>query len=245
MGFFHHLADLFLHLDRTLGGVLRQYGSWTYLLLFLIVFCETGLVVLPFLPGDSLLFAAGAFAGLGALSAWWLIALLLPAAVLGNTVNYWVGKLAGPRLLAARRHLVRPEHLQRTHEFYEKYGAKTIVLTRFVPILRTVAPFVAGLGEMSFARFSAYNVVGGFFWVVIGVLAGYFFGNVPTVKNNFSLVILAIVVVSLLPALYELLRAGRAGRAGRSAAGGPPAGSAGGAGGVTGADHAAGGPGAD
>jgi membrane-associated protein len=230
MGFLHHLADLFLHLDRTLGGVLRQYGSWTYLLLFLIVFCETGLVVLPFLPGDSLLFAAGAFAGLGALSAWWLIALLLPAAVLGNTVNYWVGKLAGPRLLAARRRLVRPEHLQRTHEFYEKYGAKTIVLTRFVPILRTVAPFVAGLGEMSFARFSAYNVVGGCLWVVIGVLSGYFFGNVPAVKNNFSLVILAIVVVSLLPALYELLRARRAGRAGRSAAGGPPASTAGGEG---------------
>jgi len=244
MGLLHHLADLFLHLDRTLGGVLRQYGSWTYLLLFLIVFCETGLVVLPFLPGDSLLFAAGAFAGLGALSAWWLIALLLPAAVLGNTVNYWVGKLAGPRLLARRR-LVRPEHLQRTHEFYEKYGAKTIVLTRFVPILRTVAPFVAGLGEMSFARFSAYNVVGGFLWVVIGVLAGYFFGNVPTVKNNFSLVILAIVVVSLLPALYELLRARRTAR---PEPGGPPAGGAGGAagaGGVTGADHAAGTPGAD
>src|ERR1700680_629085 len=237
MGFLHHLADLFLHLDRTLGGVLRQYGSWTYLLLFLIVFCETGLVVLPFLPGDSLLFAAGAFAGLGALSAWWLIALLLPGAVLGNTVNYWVGKLAGPRLLAARRSLVRPEHLQRTHEFYEKYGAKTIVPTPFVAILRTVAPFVAGLGEMSFARFSAYNVVGGFLWVVIGVLAGYFFGNVPAVKNNFSLVILAIVVVSLLPALYELLPGPPAARGARSAAGGPPADSAGGAGGVTGAGH--------
>jgi membrane-associated protein len=213
-----HLADLFLHLDRTLGGVLREYGAWTYLLLFLIVFCETGLVVAPFLPGDSLLFAAGAFAGLGSLSAWWLIALLLPAAVLGNTVNYWVGRLAGPRLLAARRRLVRPEHLQRTHEFYEKHGAMTIVLTRFMPILRTVAPFVAGLGKMSFRRFSAYNVVGGLLWVVIGVLAGYFFGNVPVVRNNFSLVILAIVVVSLLPAAYELLRARRSRRAGRAGA---------------------------
>jgi membrane-associated protein len=240
MGLLHHLADLFLHLDRTLGGVLRQYGSWTYLLLFLIVFCETGLVVLPFLPGDSLLFAAGAFAGLGALSAWWLIALLLPAAVLGNTVNYWVGRLAGPRLLAARSRVVRPEHLQRTHEFYDKYGAKTIVLTRFVPILRTVAPFVAGLGNMSFGRFSAYNVVGGCLWVVIGVLAGYFFGNVPAVRNNFSLVILAIVVVSLLPALYELLRARRTAR---PEPGGPPAGGAGGAGGVTGAGPPAGTPG--
>src|SRR5579864_1500279 len=213
MGLLHRLADLFLHLDRTLGAVLRQYGSWTYLLLFLIVFCETGLVVLPFLPGDSLLFAAGAFAGLGALSAWWLIVLLSLAAVAGNTVNYWVGYLIGPRLLAARRRWVRPEHLQRTHDFYEKYGAKTLVLTRFVPILRTIAPFVAGLGKMSFGRFSAYNVVGGLLWVVIGVLAGYFFGNVPAVKNNFSLVILAIVVVSLLPAFYELWRARRAGRA--------------------------------
>jgi membrane-associated protein len=205
-----HLIDLLLHLDRTLGGVLRQYGAWTYLLLFLIVFCETGLVVLPFLPGDSLLFAAGAFAGIGALSAWWLIVLLLAAAVLGNTVNYWVGHLVGPRLLAARRRLVRPEHLQRTHEFYEAYGAKTIVITRFVPILRTVAPFVAGLGKMPFGKFTAYNVVGGLLWVVIGVLAGDFFGNVPAVRNNFSLVILAIVVVSLLPAFYELLRARRA-----------------------------------
>ncbi len=218
MSWLRHLADLLLHLDRTLGGVLRDYGAWTYLLLFLIVFCETGLVVLPFLPGDSLLFAAGAFAGIGALSAWWLIVLLLLAAVLGNTVNYWVGHLAGPRLLAARRRLVRPEHLQRTHEFYDKYGAKTIVITRFVPILRTVAPFVAGLAKMPFSRFSAYNVVGGLLWVVIGVLAGDLFGNVPAVKNNFSLVILAIVVVSLLPALYELLRARRAARAAARAA---------------------------
>jgi len=228
MGLLRHLADLFLHLDRTLGGVLREYGSWTYLLLFLIVFCETGLVVAPFLPGDSLLFAAGAFAGLGSLSAWWLIALLLPAAVLGNTVNYWVGRLAGPRLLAARRRLVRPEHLQRTHEFYEKHGAMTIVLTRFMPILRTVAPFVAGLGKMSFRRFSAYNVAGGLLWVAIGVLSGYFFGNVPAVKNNFSLVILAIVVVSLLPAFYELWRSRRAAHAPPER---PSAGGAGGAGG--------------
>jgi membrane-associated protein len=212
MSFLKHAADLLLHLDRTLGGVLREYGAWTYLLLFLIVFCETGLVVLPFLPGDSLLFAAGAFAGIGALSAWWLIVLLLLAAVLGNTVNYWVGHLIGPRLLAARRQLVRPEHLQRTHEFYDKYGAKTIVITRFVPILRTVAPFVAGLGRMPFGRFTAYNVMGGLLWVVVGVLAGDLFGNVPAVKNNFSLVILAIVVVSLVPAFYELLRARRAAR---------------------------------
>jgi membrane-associated protein len=213
MDFLRHVADLFLHLDRTLGGVLRTYGAWTYLLLFLIVFCETGLVVLPFLPGDSLLFAAGAFAGIGALSAWWLIVILLLAAVLGNTVNFWVGHLVGPRLVAARRPVVRREHLERTHEFYEKYGAKTIVITRFLPILRTVAPFVAGLGKMPFGRFMAYNVVGGLLWVVIGVVAGDLFGNVPAVRKNFSLVILAIVVVSLVPAFYEALRARRAARA--------------------------------
>jgi membrane-associated protein len=221
MTFLAQVLDLFLHLDRTLGGVLRQYGAWTYLLLFAIVFCETGLVVMPFLPGDSLLFAAGAFAALGALSAWWLIVLLLAAAVLGNTVNYWVGRVVGPRLVAGRR-LVRPEHLERTHEFYEKYGAKTIVITRFVPIVRTVAPFVAGLGNMTFARFTAYNVVGGVLWVVIGVVSGYLFGNVPAVRKNFSLVILAIVVVSLLPAFYEILRARRAGRRQRPPAPGVP-----------------------
>jgi membrane-associated protein len=221
MSFLEHVLDLLLHLDRTLGGVLRQYGPWTYLLLFVIVFCETGLVVLPFLPGDSLLFAAGAFAGLGDLSAWWLIVLLLLAAVLGNTVNYWVGHLLGPRLVTSRRRLVRPEHLERTHEFYEKYGAKTIVITRFVPILRTIAPFVAGLGRMPFGKFMAYNTAGGLLWVVVGVLAGYLFGNVPAVKNNFSLVILAIVVVSLLPALYEVVRARRGGRAPAGPAAGP------------------------
>jgi membrane-associated protein len=211
--------DLFIHLDRTLGGVIERYGSGTYLLLFVIIFCETGLVVTPFLPGDSLLFAAGAFAGLGVLSAWQLIALLSVAAVVGNTVNYCVGYFIGPRL-ASRRRLVRPEHLQRTHEFYEKYGAKTIVITRFVPIVRTVAPFVAGLGRMGFRKFSVYNVAGGVLWVVVGVLSGYLFGNVPMVKKNFSLVILGIVAVSLVPAFWELWQARRAQGAERAAA--PP-----------------------
>ncbi len=218
MNLLHQAADLFLHLDRTLGQVLREYGAWTYLLLFAIIFCETGLVVVPFLPGDSLLFAAGAFAGLGALSAWWLIVLLALAAVLGNTVNYWVGYLVGPRLVTARRRWVRPEHLARTHEFYEKHGPKTLVITRFVPILRTIAPFVAGLGRMSFGRFTVYNVAGGALWVVVGVAAGDLFGNVPVVRRNFSLVILAIVVVSLLPALFELLKARRAGGRGKEEA---------------------------
>jgi membrane-associated protein len=212
MDLLRHLSDLFLHLDRTLGNVLRQYGAWTYLLLVAIIFCETGLVVLPFLPGDSLLFAAGAFAGLGSLSAIWLIVLCSAAAIVGNTVNYWVGHLAGPRLLAARRRLVRPEHLERTHQFYEKYGAKTIVLTRFVPILRTIAPFVAGLGKMPFGRFTGFNVAGGLLWVVIGVLSGYLFGNMPAVKRNFTLVLLVIVVISVLPAIFELWKARRASR---------------------------------
>jgi membrane-associated protein len=213
MGSLRQLADLFLHLDRTLGGVLRTYGAWTYLLLATIVFCETGLVVTPFLPGDSLLFAAGAFAGLGSLSAAWLIVLCAAAAIAGNTVNYWVGHLAGPRLVAAKRRLIRPEHLERTHQFYEKHGPKTIVLTRFVPILRTIAPFVAGLGKMPFGRFTGFNVAGGLLWVVVGVLSGYLFGNVPAVRKNFSLVVLAIVVVSLLPAFFELWKARRAARA--------------------------------
>ncbi|HVT16148.1 MAG TPA: DedA family protein [Thermoanaerobaculia bacterium] len=213
MGFARHLVDIFLHLDSYLGNVLREYGGWTYLLLFVIVFCETGLVVTPILPGDSLLFAAGAFAGLGALSAGWLIAVFLAAAVLGNTVNYWVGRLLGTRLVeGGKRKLIKPEHLERTHRFYESYGGKTLVLTRFVPILRTIAPFVAGLGRMSFARFTAYNVAGGALWVVVGVVSGLLFGNVPVVKKNFSLVILAIVAVSLVPAAVELVRARRSGR---------------------------------
>lgn len=201
--------DLLLHLDRTLGNVLREYGAWTYLLLFAIIFCETGLVILPFLPGDSLLFAAGAFAGMGSLSATWLIVLLVIAAVLGNTVNYWVGYLIGPKLVAARRRWIRPEHLERTHEFYERHGSKTIVITRFVPILRTIAPFVAGLGKMTFTRFTFFNVAGGLLWVVVGIGAGDLFGNVPAVKKNFSLVMLAIVVISVLPAVVELVRARR------------------------------------
>ena len=213
MDLLRNFADLFLHLDRTLGNVLREYGAWTYLLLFAIIFCETGLVVVPFLPGDSLLFAAGAFAGLGSLSAAWLIVLCSVAAIVGNTVNYWVGHLVGPRLLAARRRLVRPEHLERTHQFYEKHGPKTIVLTRFVPILRTIAPFVAGLGKMPFGRFTGFNVAGGLLWVVTGVLSGYLFGNVPAVKKNFTLVLLAIVVISVLPAFFELWKARRASRA--------------------------------
>jgi membrane-associated protein len=201
------LLDYVLHLDKHLAPFIQEYGAWTYLLLGLIVFCETGLVVTPFLPGDSLLFAAGAFAATGSLSLGWLIGLLTAAAILGDTVNYWVGHVFGRRLLAARRRLVRPEHLAYTHEFFEKYGGKTIILARFVPIVRTLAPFVAGLGSMSYGRFMSYNVIGGVAWVTICTVAGYFFGNLRFVKDNFSLVVLAIIVLSLVPALWEVWRA--------------------------------------
>ena len=206
--FFLHLVDLFLHLDKHLAPILAEYGAWTYLLLFLIIFCETGLVVTPFLPGDSLLFAAGAFAATGSFSLPVLIVLLIAAAVLGDTVNYWVGDRLGPRLLAFKRfRLVKPEHLAYTHEFYEKYGGKTIIIARFVPIVRTLAPFVAGLGTMSYGRFMSFNVVGGVAWVVICTVAGYLFGNLPFVRENFSLVILAIIILSLVPAIWEIWRA--------------------------------------
>jgi membrane-associated protein len=206
------IVDIFLHLDTHMKPILETYGGWTYLLLFAIIFCETGLVVTPFLPGDSLLFAAGAFAASGSLSLWVLIAVLLAAAVLGDTVNYWVGHFLGPRLLAMKRFRpIKPKHLAHTHAFFEKYGGKTIIMARFVPIVRTLAPFVAGLGRMSYARFMSYNLVGGAAWVAICTVAGYLFGNLPFVKENFSVVVLAIIFVSLLPAIYEIWRSRRSG----------------------------------
>jgi len=203
-----HLIDIFLHLDKHLQPILETYGGWTYLLLFAIVFCETGLVVTPFLPGDSLLFAAGAFAAAGSLSVWALLAILMLAAVLGDTVNYWVGHFLGARLLAMKR-LIKPKHLAYTHEFYEKYGGKTIIIARFVPIVRTLAPFVAGVGRMSYGRFMSFNVIGGVAWVTVCTLAGYLFGNLPFVRKNFSLVVLVIIALSLVPAVVELIRARR------------------------------------
>ena len=204
------LIDLFLHLDEHLKPILETYGAWTYLLLFVIIFCETGLVVTPFLPGDSLLFAAGAFAASGSLSLTVLIVSLIAAAVIGDTVNYWVGHHLGARLLNVRikgYRLIKPEHLAYTHEFYEKYGGKTIIIARFVPIVRTLAPFVAGLGTMSYGKFMSYNVIGGVAWVVICTVAGFFFGNLPFVKENFSLVVLAIIFLSVLPAVWEIWKA--------------------------------------
>ena len=209
----HWFVDFFLHLDRHLAEVIQSYGTWTYGLLFTIVFLETGLVVTPFLPGDSLLFAAGSFAALQqpdgspVLSFPVLFVLLSLAAIVGDTVNYGIGAYLGPKVFHfPRSRFFNPEHLRKTHAFYEKYGGKTIIIARFVPIVRTFAPFVAGIGAMSYARFLAYNVVGGLLWVSLCLSAGYFFGNLPFVRNNFSLVILAIVLISILPALVEYLR---------------------------------------
>ncbi len=199
--------DLVLHLDKHLDEIIRAYGLWTHLLLFLIIFCETGLVVTPFLPGDSLLFAAGTFAALGSLHLTWIIISLAIAAVAGDTINYWIGHLVGPKVFTQQTsRFFKREYLDRTHRFYEKYGGKTIIIARFVPIIRTFAPFVAGIESMTYARFIAYNVVGGVGWVMILILSGYFFGNVPFVRHNFSLVILAIIIISVLPAVIEFVR---------------------------------------
>jgi len=201
-----HAIDLFLHLDRHLGALIADYGGWTYLILFLIVFCETGLVVTPFLPGDSLLFAAGAFAALGSLDPWWLFLLLSLAAILGDTVNYWIGKAIGPRAFSGDLRFLKKRHLDRTREFYERHGGKTIVLARFIPIIRTFAPFVAGVAVMTYGRFILYNITGGLAWVGSFVTAGYLFGNLPAVRENFSYVIMVIIVLSVLPLVYELLK---------------------------------------
>lgn len=203
--------DLFLHLDKYLGDIIRQYGPWTYGLLFFVIFMETGFVVMPFLPGDSLLFAAGTFAGIGALHQPTLMVLLIAAAILGDTVNYWIGHFIGERAYTGEIRWIRKDYLDKTHEFFEKHGGKTIFLARFVPIVRTFAPFVAGVGRMSYGYFLFYNVVGGVTWVSVFTLAGYFFGNIPFVKENFSFAIMAIILVSLLPIAYEAWKARRAG----------------------------------
>ena len=209
MEWLKQFVDLFLHLDTHLSAVISQYGTWTYLILFLIVFCETGLVVTPFLPGDSLLFAAGTFAALGDLDVWLMIVLLIIAAVVGDTVNYWVGAAISPRAFQGRIRFLKREHLERTHAFYEKHGGKTIILARFIPIIRTFAPFVAGVGAMSYGKFFSYNVVGAVLWVGVLVLAGFFFGNIPVVRENFSIVILAIIAISVMPMVVEAVRARR------------------------------------
>lgn len=199
--------EIFLHLDKHIDTVVQNYGVWTYLILFLIIFCETGLVVTPVLPGDSLLFVVGAVAALGSLDLWLLFALLSVAAVLGDTVNYGVGHYIGPRVfLKTGSRIFKKEYLDRTHAFYEKYGGKTIILARFVPIVRTFAPFVAGVGAMSYTRFIAYNVIGGLSWISLFIFGGYLFGNIPAVKHYFSLVIIAIIIISILPGAVEFMR---------------------------------------
>jgi len=208
MEWIHGFIDFVLHLDAHLIELVRDYGGWTYAILFLIIFCETGLVVTPILPGDSLLFAVGTIAATGALDPLAVSVLLAIAAVLGDTVNYAAGYWIGPRVFSREDSwLLNKQHLERTHRFYEKYGGKTIIFARFIPIIRTFAPFVAGIGKMSYSRFIAYNVVGGIVWIAAFVYAGYFFGNIPIVKDNFSLVILAIIVISVMPAVIEFWRA--------------------------------------
>lgn len=198
--------DIFLHLDEYLGTIIQDYGTLTYLFLFIVIFMETGLVVTPFLPGDSLIFAAGAFAGLGSLNPFVIFGLLSFAAILGDTVNYWIGHAIGPRAFSGNIRFLKKEYLDRTHAFYEKHGGKTIILARFIPIIRTFAPFVAGVGAMTYVKFISFNIIGGILWVALFTFVGYFFGNLPIVQNNFSLVIMAIILISVMPAVIEFIK---------------------------------------
>lgn len=215
MNFIRNAIDFILHIDVHLATIVSQYGAWTYGILFLIIFCETGLVVTPFLPGDSLLFATGALAAVTDLNVVVLFVLLSIAAILGDAVNYWVGKTVGAKLFDGRIRYLKREHLDRTHAFYEKYGGKTIVIARFVPIVRTFAPFVAGMGSMSYGKFAMYNITGGILWIGSLLFAGYLFGNLPIVRDNFGIVIIAIIIISILPAIIEIIRGRAAARRAR------------------------------
>jgi membrane-associated protein len=207
MGFISDFIEIILHLDKHLLDLCTQYGMWVYAILFVIIFCETGLVVTPFLPGDSLLFAVGSLAAIGALDPTIAVALLIAAAILGDTVNYWIGNYVGPKVFYQEKsRFLNKEYLLRTHRFYEKHGGKTIILARFLPIIRTFAPFVAGIGSMTYRRFITFNVVGGALWVLLFVTAGFFFGSVPFVKNNFSLVIIALILIPGIPTVVEVIR---------------------------------------
>ena len=207
MEFIHHFVDFFLHLDLHMASITTHYGAWTYLIVFVIIFCETGLVVTPFLPGDSLLFVLGALAAQGDLQLATLIFSLSIAAIGGNMLNYTIGVFLSNRVLSNQNiPFVKKAYIERTHEFFEKYGAKTIIITRFVPIIRTFAPFMAGVGSMPYGRFTLYNLIGGTAWVLVGVFSGFYFGNLPFVRKNFSLVILAIVIISLIPAILEFIK---------------------------------------
>ena len=204
------IIDFILHIDQHLAALSAEYGVWIYAILFLIIFCETGLVVMPFLPGDSLLFAAGGIAALGEMNIHLMVALLLVAAILGDAVNFAIGKYFGARLFAnPDSKIFRRAYLDKTHAFYEKHGGKTFIIARFVPIVRTFAPFVAGMGNMHYGRFIRYNIIGAILWVVLFSYAGYFFANIPLVKNNLALVLAAIIVISVLPGVIEVVRARR------------------------------------
>lgn len=197
--------DIVLHLDAHLLALTREYGVWVYAILFLIIYCETGLVVTPFLPGDSLLFVAGALCGLGALQLEWLAPLLMLAAFSGDNTNYWIGRLIGVRLLRRTTGLIKREHIDKTHAFYEKHGGKTILFARFLPIVRTFAPFVAGIGLMNYRLFVLFSALGALIWIGSLTVAGYFFGNIPIIKDNLTLMIVGIIVISLLPAMREFI----------------------------------------
>ncbi len=207
MEFISRIIDIIVHLDKHLAQLIQNYGTWTYMILFVVVFCETGLVVTPFLPGDSLLFAAGTFAALGSLKVGWLFLVLSAAAIIGDTVNYWIGHIIGPKAFNKERaRFFKKEYLDRTHQFYEKYGAETIIIARFVPVIRTFAPFVAGIGKMTYWKFISYNVIGGVGWVAVFVFTGYFFGSIPFVKRHFTIIIFAIILISMIPGIVEFIR---------------------------------------
>lgn len=199
-------VDMLVHLDQYLGAVVQDYGLWAYVILFIIIFMETGFVIMPFLPGDSLLFVAGAIAALGALNPFILFIILSIAAITGDTVNYWIGHHTGSKIFKEERRFLKKEYLERAEHFYEKHGGKTIIIARFVPIIRTFAPFVAGIGRMKYVRFLGYNIIGGISWIAVFIFGGYFFGNFVFVKENFALVILAIIIISLLPVFVGYVR---------------------------------------
>ncbi|MFA6017450.1 MAG: DedA family protein [Patescibacteria group bacterium] len=200
------LIDFIIHIDVHLGSIISTYGLVTYVILFLIIFMETGLVFTPFLPGDSLLFAAGAFAALGSLNIWMLFFLMVIAAILGDTANYWIGYFFGKKIVAHPKIPIDESHIEETQKFFNKHGGKTIIMARFMPFIRTFAPFVAGVGRMKYQQFFSYNVIGGITWVAIATFAGYFFGNIEFVKKNFSLVIFGVIIISLIPIFIEILK---------------------------------------
>ena len=219
MDFIMHLVDIVLHVDRHLSIIATDYGAWTYFILFMIIFCETGLVVTPFLPGDSLLFATGALCGADVLNPNIIFILLVAAAFLGDNVNYWIGRRVGPAVFEREKtRFFKKEYLLRAHAFYERHGGKTVILARFVPIVRTFSPFVAGIARMTYAKFLAYSIGGAILWVGVFVYVGYFFGNLPFIKRNFSVAIIAVIFISILPGLFEYVRHRRAAAAAAASA---------------------------